>query len=153
VRYNAAPPAVAHREPVVLGRAEVLTSGAEVAILTYGFLLREAEKARVILESRGVGVRLVNLRTLKPLDEPVVLAAAREARLLVTLEDHFLTGGLYSILAELLLRHRLAPRVLPLAFDERWFAPALVQDVLAHEGLTGDAIAERILVAMTRKES
>lgn len=153
VRYNGAPPAVAHREPFTAGRAEVLSSGDGVAILTYGFLLREADKARVLLEARGVPVRLVNLRTLKPLDESTVLSAAREAHLVVTLEDHFLTGGLYSILAELLLRHRLAPRVLPLAFEERWFKPALLGDVLVYEGLTGDRIAERILVALSRKES
>jgi transketolase len=153
VRYNATPPALAHREPVILGRAEVLTRGDGVAILTYGVLLREAERARAILEARGVPVRLVNVRTLKPLDEAVVVAAGREARLVVTLEDHFLTGGLYSILAELLLRHRLAPRVLPLAFDERWFKPALLGDVLVHEGLTGSRIAQRIEAALTGKES
>jgi transketolase len=153
LRYNGAPPGVVHREPVTLGRAEVLSEGDGVAILTYGFLLGEAERARRHLESRGVPVRLVNLRTLKPLDEAAVLAAAREAYLVVTLEDHFLTGGLYSILAELLVRHRLAPRVLALAFEERWFKPALLGDVLAHEGLTGERIAERILGALRGKES
>src|SRR5262249_30164731 len=153
VRYNGAPPALTHREPVTLGRAEVLSCGDRVAILTYGFLLGEAEKARRLLESRGLPVRLLNLRTLKPLDEAAVLAAAREASLLVTLEDHFLAGGLYSILAELLLRHRLAPRVVSLAFEERWFTPALLGDVLAHEGLTGERIAQPILGALPGKES
>src|SRR5271166_1979979 len=75
VRYNASKAAVEHTEPFALGKAEVLSTGTDVAILTFGFLLREAERARAILAARGVSVRLVNLRTLKPIDEAAVLEA------------------------------------------------------------------------------
>jgi transketolase len=144
LRYNATPPAARH-EPFALGKAELLSDGEVVAILTYGLLLREAAAARAILEARGVPVRLVNLRSLKPVDEPAILEAARRSWLLVTLEDHFVTGGLHSIVAEVMLRHRVAPRTLPIALQERWFKPALLGDVLRHEGFTGEAIAQRIL--------
>lgn len=147
VRYNSLPPAVLHC-PFAIGEAEVLSEGDGVALLTYGFLLREAVKARAILESRGVAVRLLNLRTLKPLDEEAVKEAARGTELLVTLEDHFETGGLFSIVAELLARSRITVRVLPLALPERWFTPALLDDVLSHEGFTGSRIAERVLGAL-----
>jgi len=90
-------------------------------------------------------VRLINVRTPKPIDEEAVLSAARECNLLVTLEDHFLTGGLYSIVAETLLRHGQTADVLPFALDERWFRPALLADVLRFEGFTADQIAARIL--------
>jgi transketolase len=146
VRYNAAPAAVAHA-PFALGRAEVLSEGGGVAILTYGFLLREALKATAILEARGVPVRLVNLRTLAPIDEGAVVDAVRATELQVTFEDHFQTGGLYSIVAETLLRHGVAGRVLPMALPERWFKPALLDDVLAQEGFTGRHLAERALEA------
>ncbi len=144
LRYNASPPAVEHNA-FALGKAEVLSDGEVVAILTYGLLLREAVAARTILEARGVPVRLVNLRSLKPVDEAAILAAARRSWLLVTVEDHFVTGGLHSIVAEVMLRHRVAPRTLPIALQERWFKPALLGDVLRHEGFTGEAIARRIL--------
>jgi len=147
LRYNAAPPAVEHA-PFVLGRAEVLSEGGGVALLTYGFLLCEAVKATSILESRGVPVRLVNLRTLAPVDEEAVVAAARGSELLVTIEDHFRTGGLYSIVAEVLVRHGLARRVLPIALPDRWFRPALLDDVLAYEGFSGPRLAERVLEAL-----
>jgi len=153
IRYNAAPPAVRHRKPFAVASAEVLSEGDGVALLTYGFLLREAEKARVILESRGIPVRLVNLRMLAPVDESAIVEAAQRTQLLVTLEDHFRTGGLYSIAAEVLVRHRLAPRVLPIALEDRWFKPALLDDVLAHEGFTGERIAKRILDAIFQEES
>ena len=81
----------------------------------------------------------------KPVDEEAILRAARETNLLVTLEDHFLTGGLFSIVAETLLRHGETAEVLPFALEERWFRPALLNDVLRFEGFTGEQIAARIL--------
>jgi transketolase len=148
VRYCDSPPAVVHEEAFAFGRAEVLSRGEGVAILTYGFLLREALKATRILEARSVPVRLVNLRSLKPVDEAALIDAARQTELVVTVEDHFETGGLRSILAETLLRWGVTKRVLPLSLGERWFQPALLDDVLTHEGFTGERIAARILEAL-----
>lgn len=153
VRYCAAEPAVRHRTPFDLGKAEELSDGSDVAILTYGFLLGEAEKARAALESRGVSTRLVNLRSLVPLDERAVLDAARKTRLVVTFEDHFQTGGLYSIVCELLVRSGAKARVLPVALDQRWFHPARLDAVLAHEGFTGEALAKRVEGELARASS
>jgi transketolase len=155
VRYNAMRPAVTHTAPFEIGRAELLAPGADgpfgadggVTLLTYGFLLREVAEARRLLEDHGVPAALLNLRTLKPIDGAAVLAAARRSRLLVAVEDHFQTGGLYSILAELLVAHGLPCRLCSISLGERWFKPALLADVLAHEGFTGAAIAAKVLAA------
>ncbi len=144
VRYNALPASVSHMPGFRIGKAEILAEGDDIAILTYGFLVREAARAADLLAKQGLSVRLVNLRTLKPIDEDAVLAAAEETSLLVTLEDHFLTGGLTSIVAELFLRFHVGARALPVALPERWFHPALLQDVLETEGCTGEQLAERI---------
>ena len=70
--------AVEHHEPFALGRAEVLSEGDDVALLTYGFLLREAATAAARSSRRaGISVRLVNLRTLTPVDEAAIVDAAR----------------------------------------------------------------------------
>lgn len=148
IRYNELEPAVEHREPFALGRAEVLSAGDGVALLTYGFLLREVSAAAALLERQGVPVRLVNLRTLAPVDEEEIVASARAAQLLVTIEDHFATGGLYSIVAEVLLRHGVAARVHPIHLGSRWFKPALLPDVLEHEGFSGPRLAARVLAAL-----
>jgi transketolase len=153
VRYCAMKPAVEHTQPFEIGKAEVLSEGSDVAILTYGFLLREALKAKTELESKGLSVQLVNVRTPKPIDEKAVLAAARGTKLLVTFEDHFLTGGLYSIVSELLVKSGTMARVLPVALEEKWFKPALLDDVLAHEGFTGEALAKKIKSALDRAAS
>jgi transketolase len=148
VRYTAAAAAVTRHTPFVTGRAETLSRGAGVAILTYGPLLAQALDASRRIEKSGASVRLLNLRTLKPVDEAAIIEAARSTALLVTIEDHFMTGGLATIVSEILVRRGVSRRLLALALADRWFTPALLDDVLAHEGFTGARIAETILTAL-----
>lgn len=136
---------IEHDRSFDIGQAEVVSDGCDVSLLVYGMLFRQAYEARNLLQMQGVAVRLVNLRTLKPIDEEAILGAAQETRLVVTLEDHFLTGGLFSIVSEILLRHQLTANVLPMALKDRWFKPALLDDVLEHEGFSGPQIAERVI--------
>lgn len=131
--------------PFKLGKAEVVSEGDDVTILTYGLMFEQALIAVDILKNEGLSVGLVNMRSLKPVDEYAILQATRNSKLTVTLEDHFLTGGLYSIVAEVLLKHAMTANVLPFALNEKWFKPSLLPNVLEHEGFTGKQIAEKIL--------
>ncbi|MDB5156066.1 MAG: transketolase [Mucilaginibacter sp.] len=135
--------------PFELGKSEVICTGTDVTILTYGLLFEQALIATDLLKKEGLSVGLVNMRSLKPVDEQAILQAA-ESKLVVTIEDHFLTGGLYSIIAEVLLEHQKTANVLPFALKDRWFKPALLPDVLQHEGFTGKQIAEHILGYQTK---
>ena len=72
-----------------------------------------------------------------------------EHRLTVTVEDHFGSGGLSSIVAEVLLRRRMTGNVHAIHLGERWFQPALLPAVLENEGFTGPRLAARILEALT----
>jgi transketolase len=150
VRFNTRRAAVPHA-PFTPGRAEVVREGADATILTYGTLLTEAVEAAELLGEWGISCRLVNLRTLAPIDADAILAAAAETSLLVTLEDHFETGGLFSIVSELLVRRRVPAPVLPLALPARWFAPALLSHVLAEEGFQPIQIASRVREALARR--
>src|SRR3989339_140838 len=144
IRYNNTKP-VAEHSKFEFGKAEMFGEGKDVAILVYGFLFGQAFKAKEILESNGVSVRLINIRTPKPVDENTILKAVDECKLIVIIEDHFITGGLYTILAEVLLRNRKTANVLPFAFMNKWFKPGLLNDVLEYEGFTAKQISERIL--------
>ncbi|MCC8423535.1 transketolase family protein [Mucilaginibacter sp. UR6-11] len=130
------------------GKAEVISTGTDVTILTYGLLFEQALVAVEILKDEGLSVGLTNMRNLKPVDEQAILDATT-SNLVVTLEDHFLTGGLYTIVAETLLKHQQNAAVLPFALNDSWFRPALLPDVLQNEGFTGKQIAERILSYQT----
>lgn len=126
------------------GKAEVISTGRDITILTYGFLFENALAAKQLLEQSSLSVGLVNMRSLKPVDEEVIISSALKSELIVTLEDHLQTGGLYSIVAETLLQHRLTASVLPMALKEKWFKPAILSEVLEHEGFTPAKIAEKI---------
>jgi len=131
-------------QPFEWGKAEVIAEGKDVTILTYGLLFEQALVAVEILKKEGLSVGLINMRSLKPVDEQAIIAASA-SNLMVTLEDHFVTGGLYTIVAEVLLKHRKTANVLPVALNNRWFKPGLLPDVLQYEGFTGKQIAEKIL--------
>lgn len=144
IRYNNTKSAVTHNKNFEIGKGEVISEGSDVAIFVYGVLLAQAVEAKNILEAQGKSVRLINLRTVKPIDGEQILNAAKECKMIVTLEDHFLIGGLYSIVAELFLRNQITAKVLPFAMDNKWFKPVLFNDVLEYEGFTGKQIAEKI---------
>ena len=142
-RVNTRQTAYVH-EPFEMGKAEVISTGMDITILTYGLLFEQALIAVEILKEEGLSVGLVNMRSLKPVDEQAILNATN-SKLVVTLEDHFLTGGLYTIVAEVLLKHQKTANVLPFALKEKWFKPALLPAVIQHEGFSGKQIAEAIL--------
>jgi len=144
IRYNNLKPVYKHSQEFEIGKAEVISEGKDVTLIVYGVLFRQAIEAKEILENKGRSVGLINLRTLKPIDEESILNAAKNSKLLVTLEDHFITGGLFTIVAEIFLKNKIMCDVFPVALMDKWFKPALMNDVLEYEGFTGQKIAERI---------
>ncbi|MFC0186081.1 transketolase family protein [Pseudarcicella hirudinis] len=104
VRINTRKTDYKHSANFEIGKAEVVSKGSDVTILVYGMLFEQALIAVGILKNQGLSVGLVNMRSLKPVDEQAILEVAATSKLVVTLEDHFLTGGLYSIVAETLLK-------------------------------------------------
>lgn len=85
-----------------VGRAEVLLPGDEVALLASGMMVATALTAARVLGAHGIGVCVVNVPTIKPLDAATVLSAAQAARIVVTAENHSVIGGLGSAVAEVL---------------------------------------------------
>jgi transketolase len=150
-RINTRPTTYAHA-PFEHGKAEVIATGTDVTILTYGLLFEQALIAVAILKNEGLSTGLINMRSLKPVDEQAILDAAANSKLVVTFEDHFLTGGLYTIVAEVLLKHQRTAAVLPFALKDKWFKPALLPAVIEHEGFSGKQVAETILGYKTQHQ-
>jgi transketolase len=152
LRANVMKPVYKHA-PFEIGKAEVISKGSDVTILVYGMLFAQALRAKELLENTGLSVGLLNMRSLKPVDEAAILEAASTSKLLVTLEDHFQTGGLNTIVAEVLMANEKTAKVLPISLNERWFKPALLNEVLEFEGFTGEQIAEKILAKLGVKNT
>jgi transketolase len=144
IRYTNLKPAVEHKKEFEIGKAEIISEGTDAVILVHGVLLKQAIEAVKILMDSGRSVGIVNLRSLKPVDEELVTKICKNSNLAVTLEDHFLTGGLYSILSEIMVRKHLSCSVLPIALENKWFKPVLLNDVLDYEKFDGRSIAEKI---------
>ena len=85
-----------------IGKGEQLTEGSDVAILATGLMVNEALMAAQTLRAEGIGARVINLCTIKPLDEEIVLKAARECGKIITCEEHSIVGGLGEAVCSLL---------------------------------------------------
>ncbi|MBC8486121.1 MAG: transketolase [Bacteroidetes bacterium] len=144
IRFNNSEPTIKHNDNFEIGKAEVFSKGKDITILVYGVLFYQAYIAKELLEKEGYSVGLLNIRTPKPIDEQLILETAMFSKLIVTIEDHFITGGLFSILGEIFLRNKITCDVFPISLENRWFKPLLFNDILQHEGFTGNQIAERI---------
>ena len=92
-----------------VGQAECPRDGGDIAVIACGCLVAEALAAAEELSEQGVSVRVLNMHTIKPLDEDAILAAAAETRGIVTAEEHHLAGGLGGAVAELLAREHPTP--------------------------------------------
>jgi transketolase len=124
-----------------LGRASVLRRGDDVTIVAIGTMVSRALDAAQRLAQQGVEARVINAASVKPLDEATILAAARETRGIVTVEEAVVQGGLGSAVAELLSQqHPTRMRILGVT----GFAPTGSASFLfEHFGLTAANIAER----------
>ena len=84
-----------------LGKGIVMKEGTDVALIATGTVLSKAVAAAELLEQAGVSVRLIDMHTVKPVDRDLVLSTAKEIGKIVTVEEHFIAGGLGSIIAEI----------------------------------------------------
>ena len=85
-----------------IGKGEVLCDGGDVAIIANGLMVNEALEAAKALKADGISARVINMATIKPLDDQLVLKAARECGRVITCEEHSVIGGLGEAVCALL---------------------------------------------------
>jgi len=88
-----------------IGKGEQLTEGSDVAIVATGLMVSEALKAAEILKEEGIAARVINICSIKPLDEELIIKAAKECGKVVTCEEHSIVGGLGEAVAKTLSEH------------------------------------------------
>ena len=131
--------------PFELGRAIDLRRGTDVVCVATGIMSSAALEAAVLLESDGLRVGVLHMHTLKPLDEAALVERAREARLVVSIEEHSRIGGLGSAVAETLADTDVRTPLLRLALPDRYARDYGSQEyVLRQAGLAPDDVAKRV---------
>ena len=91
-------------QPFVIGKALLLSEGNDVTIFATGHLVWKAIEAGEILAAKGISAEIINIHTIKPLDEEAVLKSVRKTKCVVTAEEHQMNGGLGDSIAQLLAR-------------------------------------------------
>ena len=127
-----------------IGKAVTLREGKDIAFVSNGTLLGDVLKAADLLAEQGVDCKVVNLHTVKPLDEEALREIAGY-KLVVTAEEHLLYGGLGSALAEFYAQEPVRPRMLMLSVGTEYPRAAEYPDLLKNCGLDAESMANRII--------
>src|SRR3954468_3601452 len=135
------PPVGDPEAPFRLGKAVQLRSGTDVTVIACGALVEMALRASDLLKAQGIGVRVLNMHTIKPLDRDAILTAAAQTRGIVTAEEHHLTGGLGGAVAELLSVER-PTRMRMIGMPDAFAVVGPTLKVRAKYGMTAEAIVE-----------
>ena len=124
-----------------IGKGEQITEGDDVAILATGLMVNEARMAAEQLAAEGIHARVLNLHTIKPLDEELVLKAARECGRIVTAEEHSVIGGLGEAVCSL-LAEKLPTPVRRVGVQDVFGCSGPAWDLLKEYGLDAATIAK-----------
>ena len=103
-----------------------------------------SEKAKLILEEKGISTRVVNIHTIKPIDEEIILKAAAETDLIVTCEEHSVIGGLYSAVTEVTSAKHPC-KVVPVAVMDTFGKSGPAAELLEVFNLNKETIVEKVL--------
>ncbi|MGX7264878.1 transketolase family protein [Enterococcus crotali] len=126
-----------------IGCGEALTTGLDGTIIATGLMVQEALKAAAELKKVGLSIRVLNFSTIKPLDERLVLSAAKETPWLITAEEHSVIGGLGSAVSEY-LSEIYPTKIVKIGIQDRFGQsgdPALLK---AEYGLTAEKLIETV---------
>ncbi|MDR3373562.1 MAG: transketolase C-terminal domain-containing protein [Ancalomicrobiaceae bacterium] len=132
-------------EPFVFDKLHVMKkTGNDAVVFAVGPVLRNVLKAAERLEKEGIGITVVDLHTLKPLDSEGVKALIAAAKIVITVEDHNVIGGLGSAVAEVMAESGSAKRLTRLGLQDVFGVSGDGDALLDHFGMSADTIAETV---------
>lgn len=127
-----------------LGRAKILREGAEVLIISSGFMTMRALDAAQALDRDGIGCAVLHSPTIKPLDEATILAEARKGRLVVVAENHSVTGGLGDAVANAMMRAGVHAPFRQIGLPDEFLDAGALPTLHAQYGIDVPSITKRI---------
>lgn len=134
-----------------IGKAVILNEGTDVTIIATGHLVWKAIEAGEKLESLGINAEIINIHTIKPLDEAAIIASVRKTGCVVTAEEHNRIGGLGDAVAQTLSKHFPAPQVF-VAVDDSFGESGTPDDLMKKYGLESSNIVAAVETVLKRKQ-
>lgn len=132
-----------------LGKGVQLAEGTDATIIATGLMVGEALKAKKLLEADGINARIVNIHTIKPIDEDIIVKAAKETGAIVTAEEHYIMGGLGSAVTEVVCAK--CPVPVKIIGTDRFGKSGKPMQLFEEYGLTAANIAEKVKEAVKMK--
>ncbi|WP_072524390.1 transketolase family protein [Clostridium sp. Marseille-P3244] len=126
-----------------LGKGVVLREGKDVTIIATGLPVNNSLEAAEKLASEGIEAKVINIHTIKPLDEDLIIAAAKETGKVVTVEEHSVIGGLGSAVCDV-LSEKLPTKVMKIGINDVYGESGPALELLKKYGLDADSIYRRI---------
>lgn len=135
----------------VIGKAIRMIEGSDVTVIATGHLVWKAVQAVEQLEDEGISVELINIHTIKPLDEEALLASAAKTRAVVVVEEHLMNGGLGDSVAQVLARKLPLPMEM-VAVDDTFGESGKPDELLKKYGLDTPDVVEAVKRVLKRKK-
>lgn len=126
-----------------LGKGVVLKEGTDITIIATGLEVYESIKAAEKLEADGISVKLINIHTIKPIDEELIVQAAKETNKVITVEEHSVIGGLGDAVCAVLAKEYPAP-VLKIGVEDVYGQSGPAVELLKKYGLDSEGIYNKI---------
>ena len=137
-------PTIENKGEFKLGKAQVITEGNDATIVACGVMVSEALSAVMSLAQKGIKARLINLHTIRPLDNAIILKAAQETKLIVVCEEHNVIGGLASSIDEVVAEN-FPKKVIRLGIRNRFGQSGEPADLLKEYNLSSLDIEKAVL--------
>ena len=144
IRFGKKPVPHLHDENTnfAFGKAIVLNKGSDVTFIASGETVFRAVQAYKLLEEQGISCGVISMHTLKPLDEGVILEAARNSRAIITVEEHSVHGGLGSACASFLLQEGLYNPFKIIGIPDEYIVNGSQDEVFEYYGITPEGLAQ-----------
>ncbi|SMG38385.1 transketolase [Marivirga sericea] len=133
-----------------IGKAINMIEGSDVTIFATGHLVWEAIEAEAILREKGISVELINIHTIKPIDEAAILKSISKTRCVVTAEEHQRNGGLGDAVAQVLAQHNPTPQEY-VAVDDQFGESGKPEQLMKKYGLDAEHIVAAVEKVIKRK--
>lgn len=134
-----------------LGKAVLLKEGTDVSIVATGLCVAEALEAAEELEKEGINAEVINIHTIKPLDEAAILTSAKKTGKVVTVEEHSVIGGLGSAVADVVSAKN-AAKVLKIGVQDIFGQSGSGMELIKEYGLNSESILKKIKGFLCDKE-
>ena len=136
--------------PFIIGKADVIKEGNDVTIIACGHLVWKSIEAIKTLEERGISVELINMHTIKPLDEAAVLASVAKTKCVVSAEEHMINGGLGEAISQVLSRNLPVPQEF-VGVDDSFGESGAPMELMTKYGIDTQNIISAVLKVLARK--